>query len=244
PQDWYPWEAKDIKECCKAVAEDRANSPWAQTLLQDIAYNPCVPKDWLDMAKAILSSTHYIKWCAHYNEECRVQVEANQAPNPAMLVGTAEGYSTGVQQAAVPGPYRDQVRQAGLVAWAKLDEGPTESPIVRVRQRPNESLPEFIDKVQQSINCELPPGTLQDQFMKILVWDGVNSEHCAACTGLKEAFVSGWMVTTQDFGTQQHQTQMLTMALQSQTATLTESLSQVLAVLGQGATQPIAWGVL
>ena len=32
PLDWYPWEVKELKELCKAVAEDGPNSPWAQTL--------------------------------------------------------------------------------------------------------------------------------------------------------------------------------------------------------------------
>lgn len=156
-QELYPWMAKDLKELHKAVREDGPNAPWSQTLLQDIAYNPCVPKDWLILAKANHSSTQYIKWCAHYKEECRVQAEANQASQPAilitygMLAGTADGYSTGVQQATVPAPYRDHVRQARLAAWGKLDEGPTESPIAGVRQNHNETLPEFIDWVN-SIN--------------------------------------------------------------------------------------------
>ncbi|OBS80685.1 hypothetical protein A6R68_21115 [Neotoma lepida] len=158
PQKWYPWGAKDLKELHKAVAEDRANSPWAQTLLQDIAYNPCVPKDWMDLAKAILSSTQFIKWTAHYKEECRVRVEDNRAAQPAIPI------TCGLQQAVVQGLYRDQVRQAGLEAWAKLDEGPTESPI---RQQPSETLPKFIDRVQQSLNRKLPAGPLRDQFTKI-----------------------------------------------------------------------------
>ena len=47
-----------------------------------------------------------------------------------MLTGTGEGSSTGDQQATIMAPYQDQVRQAGLEARAKLEEGPTESPVV------------------------------------------------------------------------------------------------------------------
>ncbi|OBS58579.1 hypothetical protein A6R68_10301, partial [Neotoma lepida] len=206
-QEWYPWEAKDRKELCKAVAEDSLNSPWSQTLLQDIAYNHSVPKDWLDLPKAILSGTKYVKWCAHYKEECRVWAEANGVTQPAipitygMLAGTADRYSMGIQQDVIPGPYGDQVQQAGLTAWAKLDEGPIESPIARVRQKPSDTLPEIIDRVQQSINGKLLAGPLRDQFMKILIWDGMNSEHRAACAWLKEASMSWWVVATQDLGT-------------------------------------------
>ncbi|OBS75703.1 hypothetical protein A6R68_17844, partial [Neotoma lepida] len=94
PQDWYLWEAKGLKELHKAVAEDGENCPWAQTLLQDITYNPCVPKDWMDLTKAVLSSTQFVNWIAHYKEECRVRAGANQAAQLAipitydMLTGT------------------------------------------------------------------------------------------------------------------------------------------------------------
>ena len=39
PLAWYHWEAKDLKESRKAVAEDGPNSPWAMTLLREVAYH-------------------------------------------------------------------------------------------------------------------------------------------------------------------------------------------------------------
>ena len=33
PAAWYPWEANDLKELKKAVAEDGPNSLWAETIL-------------------------------------------------------------------------------------------------------------------------------------------------------------------------------------------------------------------
>lgn len=78
-----PWEAKDLQELRKAVAEDGPNSPWAQTLLQDIAHHPCVPEGWLVVAKAVLASPQFITWCAVSKEECRVRAEANRAAQPA-----------------------------------------------------------------------------------------------------------------------------------------------------------------
>ncbi|XP_069861909.1 endogenous retrovirus group K member 24 Gag polyprotein-like [Dipodomys merriami] len=212
PLEWYTWEAKDLKELRKAVADDGPNSPWAQTLLQDIAYHPCVPKDWRDAAKAVLTSSQFIKWCAFFEEECRVRAENNQQAQPtisityAMLAGTGEGYSTGVEQAAITGPYRDQVRQAGLAAWYKLDEWPTESPIAGVRQKPGEPLPDFIDRVQQSINRKLPAGDLRDQFVKLLV------------------------------------SQSLALALQAQTSAMAEAITQALAAQGQGTSRPLGRG--
>lgn len=134
--------------------EDGLNSPWAQTSIQDITYNPCIPKGWIDLAKAVLTNTQYIKWCAYYKEESCTQAEANREAHPlipityGMLAGLDDGFSTGIQQAAVASPYRDQVRNAGLAAWYKLDEGPIESLIAGVRQKPNESLAEFTDRAQ------------------------------------------------------------------------------------------------
>ena len=72
PLEWYPWETKDLKELRKAVTKEIPNSPWALTLLQDIAYHSCVPKDWIDVAKAVLPSRMFIKWTALFKEECRL----------------------------------------------------------------------------------------------------------------------------------------------------------------------------
>lgn len=77
----------------------------------------------------------------------------------------------GIQQAAIPAtPYRDQVLQAGLDV--KLEEGPTESPVAGINQKPGESLPKFIDRVQISLNQKLPPDWLKDEFRKLIVWEG------------------------------------------------------------------------
>lgn len=53
PLHWNPWEAKDFKELHKSMVEDGPNFPWAQTLLEDITYHVCIPRDWLDVTKAV-----------------------------------------------------------------------------------------------------------------------------------------------------------------------------------------------
>lgn len=82
-----------------------------------------------------------------------------------MLAGITEAFSTGIQQAAIADPYQDQVKNAGLTAWYKLDEEPTKSPIAGVRQKPAKSLTEFIDGARWSINHKLGTGALRDQFV-------------------------------------------------------------------------------
>lgn len=72
PLEWYLWEAKDIKDLWKAVMEDEPNSLCALTLKQEVAHHLGVLKNWMDLAKAALSSTLYIKWCVFYKEECHV----------------------------------------------------------------------------------------------------------------------------------------------------------------------------
>ena len=49
---WYPWEAQDLKDLKKAVAEDGPNSPWAETILQGLAQQICTAGDWRDLARA------------------------------------------------------------------------------------------------------------------------------------------------------------------------------------------------
>ncbi|OBS71411.1 hypothetical protein A6R68_00047 [Neotoma lepida] len=79
--------------------------------------------------------------------ELTARPQRSQGTSAGPSTGTGDGFSMGLQQAVVQGPYRDQIRQAGLTAWAKLDKGPMESPIAGVRQKPNETLPEFIDRI-------------------------------------------------------------------------------------------------
>lgn len=72
PLVWYPWESNDLKELRKALAKYGPNSPWAMTLLQEVAYHPFVPKDWYDLAKATLwcGGPQYVKWTAFFKEVC------------------------------------------------------------------------------------------------------------------------------------------------------------------------------
>lgn len=126
--------------------EDGLNSPWATTLLQDIAYHPCAPKDWIDVAEAVLPSPMFIKWTAFFKEECRLRAEENRRANPPipitfrMLSGTGRVPHRDPASSR-PSPYRDEVRQFGLDAWEKLNESPTELPTAGVRQKPGEPLP-------------------------------------------------------------------------------------------------------
>ena len=77
PAAWYPWEANDLKELKKAVAEDGPNSLWAETILQGLAHQHCTTQDWKMLCKAVLPSNTYIKWCAFLKEECHAQAERN-----------------------------------------------------------------------------------------------------------------------------------------------------------------------
>ena len=188
-QPGTPWEANDLKELKKAVAEDGPNSPWAEAILQGLAHQPCMTQNWKMLCKAVLPSNTYLKWCAFLKEECHAQAERNKAANPAipvtfgMLSGTADQWSTGPQQATIPAPYKDQVWSICLAAWKKLAEGPSEPPISGITQKNNEDLSTFIDWVEKSIQRKFPPWPLRDQFVRLLVWEGMNSDHKLACAG-------------------------------------------------------------
>lgn len=73
-----------------------------------------------------------------------------------MLTGTADKYSTGIQQMAIPLPYQDQVQALGLSAWKKFDEGPAKSPILGIIQKATKDLPSFIDRIHKSLK-RTPP---------------------------------------------------------------------------------------
>jgi hypothetical protein len=101
-----------------------------------------------------------------------------------MLAHTADQYYTGIQQETIPPPYQDQVRTLALAAWKKLDEGLAESPISGINQKFTEDLPLFIDRVHKSLKRKFPIGSLQDRFLRSLVWGSRNNGHKLACTGL------------------------------------------------------------
>ena len=128
---WYPWDAGELKELRKAIVEDGSNSPSVETVLDRLVHRDLVTKDWLDLAKAVLTPPSYIKWTSFFKEECLMQVEMNQAAEHqmditlGMLFGSNDRYATGVQQASLPAPYRDQVR--GWDRW--LGEGYRRGPL-------------------------------------------------------------------------------------------------------------------
>lgn len=91
------------------MTKDGSNSPWAMTLLQEVVYNPCVHKDWYDLAT--LGGPQYVKWMDFFKEACHTRVEFNRAGDPLIpttyptLTGTGKGFSIGVQQAAIAALY-------------------------------------------------------------------------------------------------------------------------------------------
>ncbi|RWS19370.1 vomeronasal type-2 receptor 116-like protein [Leptotrombidium deliense] len=234
PAAWYPWEAQYLKELKKVVLEDGPNSPWAETILQGLVHQQCTIQDWKNLTKAVLPGPLYLKWCTFFNDECHAQAERNQAANPpvpvtyGMLSGSSDQYATGLQQAAIPAPYQEQVRTLGLAAWKKLEEGPAEPLVSGIIQRATEDLATFIERVEKSLQRKFPPRPLQDQFVKMLVWEGMTTDHKLACAGMKDRSMGRWIVATKDVGTQSHQSQFLVATLQAQTVSLTEALTAAL----------------
>ena len=73
-----------------------------------------------------------------------------------MLTPTGIGFSTGFKQIMIVVLYWNQVTQAGLEAWAKLEKGPTESPIASTIQKPVKMFLAFIALLQMSLEKKLP----------------------------------------------------------------------------------------
>ena len=143
----------------------------------------------------------------------------------------------GPQQATTPASFTDQVRAICLATWKKLAEGPSEPPISGITQKNNEDLSTFIDRVEKSIKRKFPPRPLRDQFVKLLVWEGMNSDHKLACAGQKDCFMERWIIAIKDVGTQSHQTRSISTALQAQTEALTEAMTKALsAIMASGGT--------
>ena len=143
----------------------------------------------------------------------------------------------GPQQATTPASFTDQVRAICLATWKKLAEGPSEPPISGITQKNNEDLSTFIDRVEKSIQRKFPPGPLRDQFVRLLVWEGMNSDHKLACAGQKDCFMERWIIAIKDVGTQSHQTCSISTALQAQTEALTEAMTKALsAMMASGET--------
>ncbi|OBS72134.1 hypothetical protein A6R68_13288 [Neotoma lepida] len=241
---WYPWEAQDLKDVKKAVSEDGPNSPWAETILLSLAHQALMTQDWRNLTKAVLSGPLYLKWNAFFQEECCFQAERNQVANPqilitfGMLAGPSDQYSTGLQQAALPAPYQDQVQALGIAAWKKMEEGPTEAPVSGITQKTNEDLATFVERVNKSLQRKFLLGELQDKFVKMLVWDGVNTDHKLACAGLRDRDISRWIVVSKDVGSTIHQAQVMAVVMQAahrgEMATLVHALKQ--ATMGRKCT--------
>lgn len=104
------------------MTQDGPNSPWVMTL-QEVAYHPCIPQNWYDLAKGTLGGSQYVKWAVFFKEAYRTQAEFNRVADFRLqihityLMLTGKGFSTGVQQAEIEAPYWDQVKQTVLDTW-------------------------------------------------------------------------------------------------------------------------------
>lgn len=185
----------------------------------------------------MITGSLFLKWDAYFREEYWVQAGCNWAAKPAIPItyGTLSGmpskYAAGLQQAATPALYQDQVRMLGLAAWKKLKEGPTETPVSGIAQKPDKDLTFFIERVNKSLQRKFPPGELRDQFVQMLVWDRMNANHKLDCAGLRDHSLGKWIIASWDLGLISHQARTTVAAMQvahkEKMATLINARQQV-----------------
>lgn len=145
-----------------------------------------------------------------------------------MLSGTGDRYSTGILQAAILLPTRNR-----FVLWAwlpgrNLKRAPPSPPISGILQKNSEDLATFIDRVEKSLQRKFPPGPLRDQFVKMLVWEGMTADHKLARASLKDRNMGRWVIATKDVGAMSHQNQTMASLLKASQKENPDTLVSVL----------------
>ncbi|XP_012376583.2 endogenous retrovirus group K member 5 Gag polyprotein-like [Dasypus novemcinctus] len=200
PLPWYPIEHTDIKRLREVVRDDGLNSPYAQELLDNIGINLNTPRDWHQLARAVLTSGQYINWKAHYQDQCERQAEENQSRevqlNLECLLGTGI-YSNPAVYVQAPPQYWDQVRHCALRVFKNCSATKTDK-ITKLIQKKDEDFSTFVSRVQEACTRKVENAQAQEVLARELILDGANSVCKQAIGPIRTADIHDWILACKD----------------------------------------------
>ena len=178
---WAPIRILDLRRVKEATVLYGIHSPFVKQLLN--SWSTChqiTPKDWLDMATAVLEAGPLMQFKAWLREEAKVIEQRNRARgidiSQDQLLGEGE-YADVERQALYDEHTLDLCRMAALNAWDRIEEvGKKLEPFNRVIQSPRETFTDFLHRLTSAVNRTVPDSEARRIIIETLAFENANAQ--------------------------------------------------------------------
>lgn len=178
---WEPIQMKDLKNIKEAIVMYGLHSPFVRELLTSWAtVNKVTPKDWAQLASAVLENSCQIQWRALWRQEAKaIEIQelqnGHEVPQDKIL---GEGpYADTQVQSAYDEHMLSLCRTAALNALDKVCEtGEIMQPYTKVLQGPRERFTEFLERLSRAVEVQVANPESRRLLIESLAYENANPQ--------------------------------------------------------------------
>ena len=178
---WAPIRILDLRRVKESIVSYGMHSPFVRQLLNSWStHQQVTPKDWSDMAEAVLEAGQLMQWKSWWREEAKMIEQRNRAIgieiSQDQLLG--EGEYADVERQALYSEHTFQLcRTAALNAWDRIEEvGKKLESFTRVIQSPSETFTDFLHRLTSAVNRTVRDSEARRIIIESLAFENANTQ--------------------------------------------------------------------
>lgn len=193
-------QLKDVVESAKAYG---VNASYTLTLISRIATQALTPSDWMEIARACLSTGQYLDFKSLVIDAAHVQARINAQNNhphwtAEMLLGQGQWTAN---QTAFPVEVYGQINDIYLKAWKALpNRGEVSGNLTKIIQGPNEPFSDFVARMMEAAGRIFGDMEAAMPLVQQLVFEQATKECRRAITPWKGKNIEAWIKACRELG--------------------------------------------
>ena len=178
---WAPVRMLDLRRVKEAIVSYGIHSSFVKQLLNSwSSCNQITPKDWLDMASAVLEAGQLMQWKSWWREEAKMIEQRNRARgievSQDQLLGEGE-YADVELQSLYDEHTLVLCRMAALNAWDRIEEiGKKLESFTKVVQSPRETFTDFLHRLTSAVHRSVRDSEARRIIIETLAFENANTQ--------------------------------------------------------------------
>ncbi|XP_058428038.1 endogenous retrovirus group K member 21 Gag polyprotein-like [Marmota monax] len=169
---------KTIKELKSACETYGPNSPFVQSLIENICSQPLPPSDWISLARSCLSGGDFLLWRTYWTDFCTEQAEKNKRQDietpVEMFLGTGE-FTDLERQLNYDFVVYNQITDCAKRAWRQIvSKDQSNLVLTKIRQGASEPYSDFVARLYQAANRSIGDSGASEFIVRQLAFENAN----------------------------------------------------------------------
>ena len=201
-----PLDFKTIKTLAESVRVYGVSASFTISLVESLTGLCITPTDWMNLARACLTSGQYLEWKAFFSEFAEEQAAVNQA------VGGPERAGWSKEMLLGQGPYANQqvgysiqlfhqINHLAVRAWKAIpNRGEVSGNLTKVVQRLAEPFTDFVARMMEVAGRVFGDTEAAMPLIKQLIYEQCSEECRTAITPYKNKGIETWTRVCRELG--------------------------------------------